>query len=355
MTEQIDDEKSIQSEYMQWRKNIQHLYNLVLNHALDWPALSVQFFPDFTQQNSETTQQILVSTHTSGQESEYLQIVDLTLPDEPCDDTNDVVRFKEKQRIPVTEEINRACYNPNLPQLIATRSDLPDVQIYDTTTHLIKSNIPNPDITLKGHDQGGYGLSWNPVKKENLITAGEDAKICHFDVIGKNLLNTFEGHESTVNDVCFSSEFIFGSVGDDKNLILWDTRIGLSKKIKAANSDVLCCEFSKLNENFVAVGSADSNVSIFDLRNLTSAAYTLNYHKKEVTQVRWSPHLSSVLASSGTDRRVCLWDLESEEKLTFIHGGHTNVVTDVCWNPLEKWELISVAEDNILQVWSPVR
>ncbi|KRH91836.1 Nucleosome remodeling factor, subunit CAF1/NURF55/MSI1, partial [Pseudoloma neurophilia] len=84
----------------------------------------------------------------------------------------------------------------------------------------------------------------------------------------------------------------------------------------------------------------------------------------EVLQVQFSPHFPNILASSGSDRRVCIWDIEKigqqqtpEEKndgppeLFFLHGGHTNTVSDFAFNPLEPWEIASVAEDNVLQIW----
>ena len=81
-------------------------------------------------------------------------------------------------------------------------------------------------------------------------------------------------------------------------------------------------------------------------------------------QVQWAPHNESVLASSGTDRRLTVWDLsrigqaqtedeasEGPPELLFVHGGHTAKISDFSWNPNEPWVALSVAEDNILQVW----
>ena len=81
--------------------------------------------------------------------------------------------------------------------------------------------------------------------------------------------------------------------------------------------------------------------------------------------MQWSPFHSSCLASTSADRRVAVWDLsligteQSEEdaqdgppELLFVHGGHTNRVGDVAWNMNVPWMIGSVAEDNVLQVWS---
>ncbi len=39
-------------------------------------------------------------------------------------------------------------------------------------------------------------------------------------------------------------------------------------------------------------------------------------------------------------------------EMLFVHGGHTAKVSDFSWNFNEPWTLASVAEDNIVQVWS---
>lgn len=41
-----DDDKVINEEYKIWKKNTPFLYDLVLTHALVWPSLTVQWFPD---------------------------------------------------------------------------------------------------------------------------------------------------------------------------------------------------------------------------------------------------------------------------------------------------------------------
>lgn len=378
----FNNEKIIQAEYMQWRKNVQYLYDMVLNHALDWPALSVQWFPDYSRSNNETTQRLLVSTHTSGQELEYLQIMSVNFPDLITEDLEEIdpsfsdSKFKTIQKIPVEDEVNRAKYNPMAPNLIATRSDSVDLFLYDYTRHLSKSKEPNPDLVLKGHTKGGYGLDWSFIDKNILISSGEDNLICYFDINktegnqkSVECLKKYKKHTSVVNDISFNrfNPNIFSSVGDDKNLIIWDRRMENQVLIRDAhNLDVLTVEFNPLEEFILATGSADSCVKVWDVRYFDKPLYTLVFHKKGVNQVRWSVHMSSVIASASSDRRVCLWDLskvgviaEDEEgfedgppELIFIHGGHTNAVTDICWNPLEKWEIASVAEDNILQIWS---
>lgn len=42
----IQLEKNINEEYKIWKKNAPYLYDLVVTHALEWPTLTAQWFPD---------------------------------------------------------------------------------------------------------------------------------------------------------------------------------------------------------------------------------------------------------------------------------------------------------------------
>ncbi|KAF7684333.1 Histone acetyltransferase type B subunit 2 [Astathelohania contejeani] len=378
------DQKIINEEYKIWRKNVPYLYDMVLTHSLQWPSLSIQWFPEATRdaQKGMTTQRLLLSTHTSGKDDEFLEIASITLPDEVTESILENfqeekpgagdARFKTTQKIQVLNEINRTRYCPQMCNVIATRSDDPEIHIYDYTKHRSEGRNDKPDMILQGHESGGYGLSWNKQKKGMLATSGSDNLVCLYDINENvdiiNPLLVLNGHTAVVGDVCFNhlKPDIFASVGDDKKILFWD---GKSKnptlEVKDAHSsDIYCIDFSPTDENVLATGSKDTSVKVWDMRNAKEPLYVLTSHKKDILQVQWSPHFGNILASSGSDRRVCIWDLSkvgvqmSEEdaqdgpsELLFLHGGHTNTVCDFSWNPLEPWEIASVAEDNIVQIW----
>uniref|UniRef100_A0A183C0S6 WD_REPEATS_REGION domain-containing protein n=1 Tax=Globodera pallida TaxID=36090 RepID=A0A183C0S6_GLOPA len=198
-----------------------------------------------------------------------------------------------------------------------------------------------------------------------------------------------EGAESTNKHSCFAHrhvlhDAIFGSVGDDHKLMVWDTRNNSSTKpvhvVEAHSAEVNCLSFNPYSEFILATGSADKTVALWDLRNLKLKLHSFESHKDEIfqvnhytlyynwtstsSQVQWSPHNETILASSGTDRRLHIWDLskigdeqsaedaeDGPPELLFIHGGHTAKISDFSWNPNEPWVICSVSEDNIMQIW----
>jgi histone-binding protein RBBP4 len=378
MTDGALEQKIINEEYKIWKKNVPFLYDLLFSHALQWPSLSVQWFPDAKRNEDAgtTAQRLLLSTHTSGNDDECILIGRIEFPDELDESLSEEavgdMRFRITQRIPVLEEINKVRYNPAACNVLAARSDLPDIHVYDYTRHQSNTKVPKPDMTLRGHEGGGFGLTWSTLSFGLLASAGQDNLVCVFDINQEDAIvspaSFLKGHKAAVNDCNFSffDKNLLASVGDDCMVVLWDLNAkGPAHSVENAHtSDIFSIHFSPLNDTVFATSSSDKSVKIWDRRNLEQPLYTLLGHSKDVVTVCWSPHIESVLASSGADRRVCVWDLSqvgaqiSEEaaaegppELMFLHGGHTNAVCDMSWNPAEPLEIASVAEDNILQIW----
>jgi histone-binding protein RBBP4 len=394
MSEEIE-EKIINEEYKIWKKNAPFLYDLVMTHALEWPSLTVHWLPDKTiQQNKEfSVQRLILGTHTSDAEQNYLMIARATLPVEDTaidtrkydDQKGEVGGFgsvSEKveiiQKINHEGEVNRARCMPQNPSIIATKTVSSDVLIFDYTKHPSKPTADGkctPNLRLKGHEKEGYGVSWNPQKEGLLLSASDDKTVCMWDIHAVSKANNvldyslrFEGHASVVEDVAWHAHHsdYFGSVGDDKKLMIWDVRQPTKPQhnVDAHASEVNCLSFNPFCEFLIATGSADKTVALWDMRNLTSKLHVFNSHTDEVFQVQWSPHFETILASCGSDRRVNVWDLsrigdeqsaedaeDGPPELLFIHGGHTSKISDFSWNPNDPWVVASVAEDNILQIW----
>jgi histone-binding protein RBBP4 len=171
-----------------------------------------------------------------------------------------------------------------------------------------------------------------------------------------------EGHADTVEDVVFrpGSSEVLASVGDDKQLLFWDTRCagrggkggggggggGPVCAVKGAHgpeADVHCVDWSGLREHVVATGAADGSVRVWDVRALSSALSVgggggagakgaaaapacvrtwRGAHTAAVMRVEWHPHAPGVFATGGEDHTVLLWRLGLQE------GGAGGVVPE---------------------------
>ncbi|RKP04313.1 hypothetical protein CXG81DRAFT_23088 [Caulochytrium protostelioides] len=408
----IEEEKTINEEYKIWKKNSPFLYDLVVTHALEWPTLTVEWLPDVESPPDKdyTLQKMILGTHTSEGAQNYLQIATVQIPkavrrDAAAGGTGGTdaaataaaaaaSRLQQDQggfggasgKISIVQkinhdgEINRARAMPSNPNIIATRSVMGTVNIYDVTRHSLKPDadgVARPDLRLVGHTGEGYGTAWHPAKEGHLLTAGEDTVVNLWDITASTAerqtlkpLRAFTGHAAFVEDVQWHAthDAIFGSVGDDRKLMIWDTRDGRDTKprhdVAAHAAEVNSIAFSPHNEFILATGAADATICLWDLRQLKRKLHQLDGHQDEILQLAWQPQNETILASSSGDRRLHVWDLsrigdeqtaeEAEDgppELLFVHGGHTNKISDFSWNRNDPWTLSSVAEDNICQVW----
>eukprot|EP00741_Cyanophora_paradoxa_P004532 tig00000808_g4401.t1 len=401
MQAEEEQERIINEEYKIWKKNTPFLYDLIMVHALEWPSLTVQWLPERkTLPGKDYTQQkLILGTHTSDNEQNYLMIASVIMPTEDAEidarqyqDDGDVGGFGagERGKIEIIQrinhegEVNRARYCPDNPFLIATKTPTARVCIFDTTKHdsKPKDNVVNPDLVLQGHTKEGYGLSWNPHKsgKGILLSGADDALVLTWNVegVGKNSktldpLETFKGHAKVVEDVDWHrfNDAVFGSVDDDGKLFIWDRKAASRDKPNLrVDAHKGCCNglaFSPFNEHLVLTGSSDKVVALWDLRNAKQPLHRFQGHQDEVFHVSWAPFNETIFASTSSDRRVHVWDLarigaeqsaedaeDGPPELLFIHGGHTAKVTDVAWNhnDQDEWVMASVSEDNILQIWA---
>jgi histone-binding protein RBBP4 len=89
-------------------------------------------------------------------------------------------------------------------------------------------------LKLKGLDQEGYGLSWNPLKKGYLMSGSDDHKACIWDISAvtnnsvnvEPLVSLNAAHSSIIEDVAWNhfDQNIFTTIGDDKKMKIWDMR-----------------------------------------------------------------------------------------------------------------------------------
>lgn len=169
-----------------------------------------------------STHRMILGTHTSDEQN-HLVIASIQLPKEDLElDSshydNEKAEFggfglingriEVDLKINHEGEVNRARYMPQNPQIIATKTPLSDVLIFNIDTHPLGKEQPgdcNPELRLKGHTREGYGLSWNSNANGHLLSAADDHTVCLWNINmqpkeGKNLdaLSIYTGHTMVV-------------------------------------------------------------------------------------------------------------------------------------------------------------
>ena len=165
-------------------------------------------------------------------------------------------------------EVNGACYKPQNPCIIATKTPSSDVLVFDYTKYPSKpdpSGECNPDLCLRGHQKEGYGVSWNPNLSGHLLSASDDHTICLWDISavpkeGKvvDVKTIFTEHTAVVEEVSWRllHESLFGLVADDQKLMIWHTPSNNTSKpshsVDAHTAQVNCLSFSPYSELILA-------------------------------------------------------------------------------------------------------
>jgi histone-binding protein RBBP4 len=349
------------AEYKTWKKNSPFLYDMILRYvglpsrkgqaltpsstALEWPTLTTQWFPDVKSlpDKNFTTHRLLIGTHTSNDAPNYLEIADVELPKNITlnerdydEDRGEIggygnsssgdspsIRMTVTQKIDHPGEINKARYQPQNPNIIATMCIDGRVLIFDRTKHSLQpSGHVNPQAELIGHKEEGYGLNWNPHVAGHLATGSADKTVRLWDLHSLSANNnivkpsrTYTHHTAVVNDVQYHPlhKFLIGTVSDDLTLQILDTRQE-SNTTSAASSQghtdaVNAIAFNPASDFVLATASSDKTIGIWDLRQFKEALHVLEGHTDQVTSISWHPTEESILASSGHDRRVIFWDL----------------------------------------------
>ena len=351
------NEKAVNEEYKIWKKNTPFLYDLVMSHALEWPSLTVQWLPLKTipTDSDYSEQKLVLGTHTSGTEQNFLMIAKAVLP--LPETTIDARKFSEgatpgdvggfggpeakiviETRINHPGEVNRARYCPHNKFLIATKTVEGDVLVFDTIKHPpqpVETSVIDYQLSLRGHTKEGYGLEWSPNKLGYVASAADDGTICIWDTNATpeeakqlDALHQLDAHSAVVEDVAWHAQHgeIFASVADNKQMMLWDLReLGAAKKPRqtvsnAHQSEINTVDFNPRNDFLLATGGADSVVKIWDMRKLDAGAlHEFKGHDDEVVQAVWAPFgKGDVLASCACDRRVFVWDMSQVRSLFFL-------------------------------------
>ncbi|KAI5061538.1 hypothetical protein GOP47_0024043 [Adiantum capillus-veneris] len=214
-----------------------------------------------------------------------------------------------------------------------------------------------PYLRLVGHSVQGYGLAWSARKEGYLLSGSTDARICLWDTnsgggtgIGNVVrpLQVFQGHPSAVTDLGLHSDSdeLFGSVGNDGQLLIWDYRASTAPTQTVKVNDkswVNCLAFEPLNKELVAVGSGDGTLALHDLRKLSQPLHKLLTHEGDVHHVEWDSNCATKLASSGDYNTVKVWDLtriDTQEDATSASGPAPPLSRCLLMLSIQAWYLI---------------
>jgi len=366
-------------------KSVSTFYDFYLKHNTELPYLSCQFIPGQLWKSDFITQKIILGQQwleEFPQKKPHLLVADLylpskfklsynhhsdTFPSEKCDKG----KIKILVEIPHEGDLNKVRCCPYNNNIIATKTSNGAIYLFDYLNYQSQSesNIRCfPKMKLEGHGKvDGYSLQWNSFKQGIILSGSYDSLICMWDVnrAKKNLQSRsrFRCHFGYVEDVAWfpNNVNLFGSVGNDGLMVIWDVRATTNIIIHMSTFAVNCLSFNYHNDMLVSVGLDNGVIHFLDLRRLFLSLISLKGHKDPIRHISFSPNDQSKLATGADDGMVCIWDFFQHQKnkmvtnhseLTFLHGSGTSPVNDLVWNPENIGVLASVSL-NENSIWKP--
>jgi len=168
-------------------------------------------------------------------------------------------------------------------------------------------------------------LSWSPSTRQHIASSDYDGVVCIWDTESCKLVAEYEEHEKrawTV-DYCPMKPHILASGSDDGNVKIWSTTQRDSVGTIRMNANVCCIKFAPLqHECLLAVGSADHQAYVYDLRSMAQPLHILKGHRKAISYIRFFCSNREIVTAS-TDSTLRLWDLRSCQ-CERIYTGHCN-------------------------------
>lgn len=173
-------------------------------------------------------------------------------------------------------------------------------------------------------------LKWRPDLTGRVIGSGDyDGVVTEYDV--EKGVPVFErdehgGRKIWSVDYTLRNGSVLGASGsDDGTVQMWDPRNGgLDETVRPGGGAAAICsvEFDPLGGNFLAVGCADRNAYVYDIRRLVDPIFVLDGHIKTVTYARFMDQHTIVTGS--TDGSLKLWDIANGQRVVRTCRGHVN-------------------------------
>jgi len=189
-------------------------------------------------------------------------------------------------------------------------------------------------------------------KKTQFVTCGNTVDM--WDVHRAQPLHSFQwGADSILSVKCnYIDTDVVASTGSDRSIVLYDCRVKSPLyKIGMMHMNNSICWNPQEGYNFI-VGSEDTNLYTFDMRNLKTPSMVYSDHVAAVLSVDYSPTGKEVVSGSY-DKTIRLWDINESKSKNIYSTKRMQHVFAVQYSGDSKY-ICSGSDDANLRMWKAV-
>mmetsp|Transcript_15759 Transcript_15759/g.30868 ORF Transcript_15759/g.30868 Transcript_15759/m.30868 type:complete len:445 (-) Transcript_15759:627-1961(-) len=359
-------ERLIHQEYKIWKKNTPYLYDYVLTHGLVWPSLTCQWLPPVRQlddgkavgaiggnsKNVAEEHSLLIGTHTSGEEMNYLMVCAVNLP-----------------RDDVVVDVGDAAGNAN------GKSDGNG----KSGTNEKDESEEAPSKKQKTQEASKPIFTATNYNEEKNELGGYSSTTAANGLVGKIEIRMKIPHDGEVNRARYmpQNHFIVATRGPSPEVYIWDLSKHGSFPEEGATPcpQIVCrghtgegygvswCGVGEEGKGRLCTCAEDKTVRIWDVNEalkegkngmVVRPTDTLEYHTNVVEDVDWHKRDINMIGSCGDDRLICLWDVREGKRnkpMHIIKDAHKGDVNCLAFHPMNEFLLASGSADKTVKLW----
>lgn len=197
------------------------------------------------------------------------------------------------------------CWPKNCSDLVFTSSMDGSIQLWHTKAGESEGGMvkTKPVLVYNEHEAEVHTINWTTLNQNPQVLSGShDHTIRLWDPSYTHSILTFHDKENLIYSVHFSGSHrnLFCSTGTDGNLKIWSLSEANPISIFKMGKEALCCDWSEVNENLIAVGNESGTTIVMDLRFTSQPLKHLSSGNLSIRGVKFSPH-SEMCATVGYD------------------------------------------------------
>ncbi len=183
----------------------------------------------------------------------------------------------------------------------------------------------------------------------SLETKGGMLKV--FQALPPEFRGSLHGHNDIVHSVAFSPDSTFLASGSaDGTIVLWDVahQTPIGQPLVGHTGPIYSVAFSP-DGKILATGSEDNTIILWDVSKRRPLSSPLVGHLEWVRGLDFSPD-GKLLASASADTTIILWDVVTRKPIASPFKGHKDWVNSVAFSP-DGTTLASAGSDNLVILW----